>query len=81
MESGCRDELHGKCSRLKQCISPRHFVLLSQQLREFRAVPPIFRYPEHVIFLAPSPGSQDDVEKNAPQRALVRVRTDPPDWQ
>lgn len=32
MESAYRDELYGKCSRLKQRFSPRHFVLLSQQL-------------------------------------------------
>src|SRR6266481_9136349 len=51
-----------------------HFATAAQNSR-CRA--PFFRYPEHVNFLAPSPGCQDDVQKNAPQRARVSVRSDP----
>jgi hypothetical protein len=35
----------------------------------------------HLNFLAFSSGSQDDVNENAPQRALAQVCTNPPDRQ
>jgi hypothetical protein len=70
-----------ECSRLKQRFRAQHFVFPSQRTRKIRATVAIFRYPEHVNFLAPSPGCQDDVEENAPQRALVEVHPDPPYWQ
>jgi hypothetical protein len=66
---------------LKQRFCSQQFVSPSQLTRKIRPASPFFRYSEHVNLLSPSPGCQDDVQKNAPQRALAEVHSDPPDWQ